>query len=236
MRRVNADSTVFVSEFLKTQAIRKFPRLRSCHVVHNGADEKIFFPPAEYPKFNDSPVVLFAGRIVPEKGVHVLVAAMSILKEQGVKLRLQIAGSSSFGYSKDTDYVSELKAKAPTTVTFVPYRSGLALGQLFRDADIFCSPAQWDEPFGMVNVEAFASGLPIVSTRGGGSAEIFLHGGSILVERGSPHQLAAALRRVAEDIELRCRLGAEGLLAFRSHFTWNKTREGVRRVQESLSL
>ena len=100
---------------------------------------------------------------------------------------------------KETDYVRRLKANSPATVRFLAYRSGKALGDLFREADMFCSPSVWEEPFGLVNVEALASGLPVVSTRGGGTREIFAGGGGILVERGSAAELAmrcAGWRRI----------------------------------------
>jgi len=161
---------------------------------------------------------------------------MKLLAQQGVKLQLRIVGSSNFGNSRDTNYITQLKANAPATVTFLPYCSGAALGNLFREADIFCSPSIWDEPFGLVNVEAFASGLPVVSTHGGGASEIFAHGGGILVERGSVEQLASALRRLAEDAKLRSDLGKQGYAAFRKHFTWSVARTQVQEIHRGLSI
>ena len=122
-------------------------------------------------------MVLFAGRLVEEKGIHVLLDAMTLLGKESVRLRAQIVGSSSFGMGEETDYIRALKAASPATVEFLPYRSGAALGDLFREADMFCSPSVWDEPFGLVNVEALASGLPVVSTYSGGTSEILANGG-----------------------------------------------------------
>ena len=236
MRQVSVDRLVFVSEFLLKQAQRKFPSLGTSSVLYNGADETIFYPASRRKEESQIPIVLFAGRIVKDKGVHVLIDAMNLLAEQGVKLQLRIVGSSNFGVSRETDYINQLKANAPATVTFLPYRSGTALGDLFREADIFCSPSIWDEPFGLVNVEAFASGLPVISTRGGGTSEIFADGGGILVERGSAEQLAAALRRLAEDAELRSVLGKQGHAAFRERFTWSVARTQVQEIHRSLSI
>jgi glycosyltransferase involved in cell wall biosynthesis len=109
------------------------------------------------------------------------------------------------------------------------------LADLFREADIFCSPSVWEEPFGLVNVEALASGLPIVSTRGGGVTEILANGGGILVERGSAVQLAGALRRLAEDPALRTHLGQQGHAVFRERFTWSNARAQVQNIQNMLS-
>jgi spore coat protein SA len=234
MRRVEVDRLVFISEFLQAEAREKFPSLGTSSVLYNGADEAIFYPAAGGRK-NAIPTVLFAGRLVEEKGVHILLEAMRLLERQSVPMQAQIVGSSHFGNGKETKYIRRLKANSPASVRFRAYCSGAPLGDLFREADIFCSPSTWEEPFGLVNVEALASGLPVVSTRGGGAREIFAGGGGILVERGSVEQLADALRRLAEDQQLRTRVGQEGYAAFLERFTWSNARAQVREVQKALS-
>jgi spore coat protein SA len=234
-RQVRVDRLIFVSKFLLEQARRKFPSLDAPSVLYNGADEAIFYPPPGRRKETRTPTVLFAGRLVEDKGVHILIEAMRLLEQRGAQLQAFIVGSSNFGGSRETGYVNQLKTNAPSNVTFLPYRSGVALGDLFREADIFCSPSIWDEPFGLVNVEAFASGLPVVSTCGGGAAEIFADGGGILVERGSATQLAAALHQLAEDAELRSVLGQQGYAAFRNRFTWSIARTQLQDISRSLS-
>jgi spore coat protein SA len=159
---------------------------------------------------------------------------MTLLGKQAVCLQAQIVGSSSFGEGQETEYIRALKAASPATVQFLPYRSGAALGDLFREANMFCSPSVWEEPFGLVNVEALASALPVVSTHSGGATEILANGGGIMVERGSAVQLASALRRLAEDPELRNRLGRQGYAAFRERFTWSSTRTRVQEIQRML--
>ncbi|HET6216268.1 MAG TPA: glycosyltransferase family 4 protein [Acidobacteriaceae bacterium] len=236
MGQVRVDRLVFVSEFLLEQARSKFPDLGTSCVLYNGADPSIFFPAKDRQKHKEAATVLFAGRLVEDKGVHILLDAMRLLERQGVRLQAHIVGSSSFGIGKETDYTRRLKANSPATVEFLPYRSGMGLGDLFRGADMFCSPSLWDEPFGLVNIEAFASGLPVVSTYGGGSGEIFAHGGGILVERGSAVQLASALRQLAENPELRTRLGQQGYAAFLESFTWLKARAQVERIEKALSV
>jgi spore coat protein SA len=234
MRRVRVDRLIFVSQFLLEQARRKFPSLGAASVLYSGADETIFYPAVGGRPNSHTATVLFAGRLVEEKGIHVLLDAMTLLGKEAVQLRAQIVGSSSFGGGEETDYIRALKAASPATVQFLPYRSGVALGDLFREADMFCSPAVWDEPFGLVNVEALASGLPVVSTYSGGASEILANGGGLMVERGSAVQLASALRRLAENPELRIRLGQQGYAAFRERFTWASARTQVQEIQRML--
>jgi spore coat protein SA len=234
MRRVDVDHLVFISDFVMEEARQRFPSLGTCSVIYSGADETIFYPAADGSK-NARPTILFAGRLVKEKGVHVLLDAMRLLEKQGVRAEALIVGSSGFGDGTDTHYIRQLKADVPASVRFCDYRSGAPLGELFRRADIFCSPSVWEEPFGMVNVEALASGLPVVSTRSGGAREIFAGGGGMLVERGSAVQLADALRLLIEDPQLRAHLGAQGRAAFRERFTWSTARIRVGQVQKALS-
>jgi spore coat protein SA len=160
---------------------------------------------------------------------------MKLLHEQDVRLQAQIVGSSGFGVGEETDYIRGLKANSPATVKFFPYRSGAALGDLFREADIFCSPSICEEGFGLVNVEALASAVPVVSTYSGGVREIFTAGGGILVERGSVVELAGALRRLAQDPELRKSLGQQGYAVFRERFTWSLARTHVQEIERMLS-
>jgi spore coat protein SA len=235
MRQVRVDRLVFVSEFLLEQARRKFPSLGPSSVIYNGADETIFYPAAGRQKNSQTPTVLFAGRLVEDKGVHILLGAMKLLHEQDVRLQAQIVGSSGFGVGEETDYIRGLKANSPATVKFFPYRSGAALGDLFREADIFCSPSICEEGFGLVNVEALASAVPVVSTYSGGVREIFTAGGGILVERGSVVELAGALRRLAQDPELRKSLGQQGYAVFRERFTWSLARTHVQEIERMLS-
>ena len=234
MRQVEVDRLVFASHFLLQQAERRFPTLGASSVLYSGADESIFYP-AEARSRSHSPTVLFAGRLVEDKGVHILVEAMNLLEQQRVGVKANIVGSSNFGSAPETSYVRRLKAASPGTVTFLPYRSGAELGELFRQANIFCSPAVWDEPFGLVNVEAMATGLPVVTTRTGGASEIFSSGGGLLVERGSAVQLATALQRLAEDPDYRARLGQQGYAAFLRRFTWLQARREVDAIEQSVS-
>jgi spore coat protein SA len=236
MQQVRVDRLVFVSEFLREQARQRFPSLGVSSVLYNGADRDIFYPPDQRSDETKIPIVLFAGRLVKDKGVHILIDAMRLLEQRGVRVRAHIVGASNFGGSGATDYIHTIKRNAPSNVTFLPYRSGAALGDLFREADIFCSPSIWDEPFGLVNVEAFACALPVVSTLGGGISEIFQDGGGILVERGSAEQLASALHRLAEDRTLRRMLGQQGYTAFLKRFTWPIASLQVQDIYRSVSL
>jgi len=232
-----ADQLVFCSSYLESEAKAAFEGLGATTVIHNGADESRFFPQRlEVSEVGKKiPVVLFVGRLVPEKGAHVFVEAMWLLRARGVRVVGRLLGATGFGSRNPaTSYSRGIMRDAPPNIQFAGYCAAAALAEEFRRAEIFCSPSVWEEPFGMVNVEAMASGLPVVSTRGGGVPEIFAAGGGLLVERGSAVELASALERVIRDADLRQRLAAESYRSFRQNFTWRAVHGRYREVLAGL--
>ncbi len=218
--RLDPDLAIFNSGFLANQGRDLVAGLRRTAVLHNGANEDCFYPASQVSEAHP-PVILFVGRLIPEKGVHVLIAAMRLLRAERVEAVARIIGSVNFGDSRGSTYVEDLRANAPDNVQFRPYMAGKALADEFRRASIFCCPSTWDEPFGMVNVEAMASGLPVVATRTGGIPEIFSEGGAMLVERDSARELAEALKRLVLDAAARRRLAREGFASYRKRFRWS---------------
>jgi spore coat protein SA len=217
---IDADRCVFVSRFLEDEARRALPSLRRSAVLYNGADASLFHP-AKHPR--NGPIrILCVGRLVPDKGMHIFVDAMRLLAERGAEAQGVIVGTANFGSDTDaeTDYVRKLKSDAPTNVEFLPFTFGSALADEFRAADVFCCPSIWQEPFGMVNVEAMATGLPVVATRMGGIPEIFENGGALLVPANDAAAIAGAIERLIANPEERKKIGEAGLHSFRRHFSW----------------
>ncbi len=213
------DLTVFNSRFLEGLGRSLLPRIGRTAVMYNGADEASFYP-AVSTVVSMTPVVLFVGRLIPEKGVHVLLEAMRILAKQGVRLQAKIIGSVNFGTNALSPYAEALQRDCPENTEFLPYMVGEQLAQQFRSAAIFCCPSTWEEPFGMVNVEAMASGLPVVASAVGVIPEIFTQGGGLLVQKNSAPELAAALRSLAENEPQRALLGAQAYAIFQQRFRW----------------
>jgi len=236
-RSLRADKLVFCSGFLEAEAKRAFSSLDNTAVIHNGADGRRFFPRASIDEDSEAmPRILFAGRLVPEKGAHIFVEAMRRLQSRGVRAQGRILGATGFGSrNTPTAYSVKLANRAPSNVRFAGYCSGTALAEEFRAADVFCSPSVWEEPFGLVNVEAMASGLPTVATRGGGVPEVFASGGAILVARDSVWELAAALELVIRDEAFRQQLASEAYRSFQRNFTWQAAHGRYREVLAGLA-
>jgi spore coat protein SA len=221
---IDADRCVFVSRYLEIEARRSLPMLRRSAVLYNGADGSVFHPAADRER---GPIrILCVGRLVPDKGIHIFLDAMRLLAERGLEAQGIVLGTANFGSDTDaeTPYVRQLKTDAPANVEFLPYTFGSALAAQFRAADIFCCPSIWQEPFGMVNVEAMASGVPVVATQTGGIPEIFENGGALLVGTNDAVAIADAFQRLIQHPEERRKLGEEGLRSFRQRFSWDAIR------------
>jgi spore coat protein SA len=224
------DLYVFVSKFLLNEATTCGAVMRHSDVLYNGADETIFYPTNENATTRRVPTVLFAGRLVPEKGVHIFLEAMYGLWRQEVPLNGVVIGGVGFGDQRPSEYVKRLKTMSPANVSFEDYCSGSKLGDRFRDADIFCQPSCWHDPFPLAVLEAMACRLPVVTTRSGGIPEALAAGGGVMVTRDDVPELQTALMRFALDAEEREKTGELGYESFRRNFTWQCVREHYREI------
>lgn len=226
---------VCCSNYIANEVIRRFawPQSGIFVTLYNGADMNLFRP-ATIPSQREVPEILFVGRLTPEKGVHRLIQAMQVLEQRGVKATLRIIGTSFFGEAPVTPYVRSLEKMAPSCVFFEGYVTGAKLASRFRETDIYCCPSVWQEPLGMVNIEAMASGIPVVATRVGGIQELFVEGGAIMVAPDDPVALAEALELLIRDSLRRKSLGKEGYTSFLQHFTWQHVRARYHQILQSL--
>jgi glycosyltransferase involved in cell wall biosynthesis len=166
------------------------------------------------------PSIFYAGRLVPDKGAHVLLEALSILSEDARRAR---PSATVVGPHVDAEYERRLRSLADGTdpavdVRFagrLPHEETLAL---MARHSIFVFPVLWDEPSGRTLGEALSAGLAIVSTATGGAAELLSDGeNALVVPPGDAEALAAALERLISDPALRARLGAGARATAQDH-------------------
>lgn len=227
---------VCCSNFLKQETEHNFPELRVHRVLLNGADATLFSPreDALNALIAGQGRILFAGRLVKEKGVHVLIDAMRLLEDRGVNARAMVVGSARFGGAKPDDYVRKLHRDAPANVEFLGYKSGADLAQVFRDSHIYAAPSVWNDPFPLAILEALASGVPVVASRRGGIPEAFCDGGGVLVNSGSANELADAFQNILSDQSLRRQLAQDGRASFLKNFTWSTVYQGYQEIIDTL--
>jgi spore coat protein SA len=220
---------VFCSEFLRKEADAALPNyFEKTHVVYNGADGLKFH--AAERDHEAIPTIIFTGRLVAYKGIHVLLEAMRLLQNRGIAAKCQIVGRTYFATNKSTRYSRYLNRIRASNTELVGYKSGAALADLLQRANIFCCPSIWNDPFPLAPLEAMATGLPVVASNTGGIPEMLAHGGGVLVPGNNPLALARELEKLVRDVALRKELGAAATAAFRKHFLWSS----VRRQYESV--
>ena len=206
------DRVVCVSDHLRNVLESKVSRsLRDrFRVVKNGVDTTQFSPSQD-----DSlaPLrVMFVGRMIREKGADVLLRAGALLRRHDVEF--MIVGSQGFDRGAPlTDYERSLRdlAREVPNVTFEPFVDRRALPALLRTASVLVAPGRWPEPWALTVGEGLATGLAVVATRVGGTAEQLGESG-LLVEPDDPSALAGAIGNLLDDADLRARLGSAGRL------------------------
>jgi glycosyltransferase involved in cell wall biosynthesis len=171
----------------------------------------------------DEIVLGYLARFCPEKGAGQIIEAFRLLAEDP-RLRLRLAGYlggrdqafyeeqkrriAGWGLAGRVDFVGEVDRQGK-----IDFLSGL---------DVFSMPTVYREPKGLPVLEALAAGVPVVQPRHGAFPEwIESTGGGILVDPLSPEALAAGIRKLIEDPELRRRLGETGRAAALSRFDHN---------------
>jgi glycogen(starch) synthase len=150
--------------------------------------------------------LLCVGRVEPRKGFAAAVEALPLLPPQTT---LRIVGPDDRRHREELATLATRLGVADRLDFATVPRS--QLGQVYADADVLLFTSAWEEPFGLVPIEAMACATPVVAAATGGSREYLVDGGnSLVVPPGDPAALAAAVERLAADEALRARLRAGG--------------------------
>lgn len=171
---------VYVSKFI----LRKYGKRRG-YAVYNGIrmDDYTF-------RAAKQNYMLFLGRLIKEKGVHL---AIKVAKKTGK--RLIIAGT----LNDKNYYNAKIKPHLGKKISYVGTVGGDRKRELLANASCVLFTSTWDEPFGLVLVEAMASGTPVLGFRKGGVAEVL---------RGMPQLLCRTTSGMAAKVKNRKRLPA----------------------------
>ncbi|WP_346926702.1 glycosyltransferase [uncultured Arthrobacter sp.] len=173
--------------------------------------------------------ILSVGRLVPRKGVDVVIRALPLLRDAGFPdVELLVVGGGGDATETEADsearrllaIASELGVRQQ--VTFRGQVPREAMPGIFRSADaVVCTP--WYEPFGIVPLEAMACGIPVVAAAVGGLRDTVVDEGTGLhVPPRDPEATAAALARLLADQGLRQTLGRAGQQRARSRYSWDR--------------
>jgi glycosyltransferase involved in cell wall biosynthesis len=169
---------------------------------------------------NSADYLLYAGTIVPQKGVCVLARAASRVLAEFPSLHLVFAGripSEQAGIQQQLRELAGPQAAERLHFTGVLDRGSLAA--FMRRARAFVFPSSL-ETFGLVTAEAMLAGAPVVACNCGPGPEFIRHGESgLLVPPHDPNALAGALVRLLHDPAMASRIAAEGRRTVEQNFT-----------------
>ncbi|MCK4261446.1 MAG: glycosyltransferase family 4 protein [Halanaerobiales bacterium] len=159
--------------------------------------------------------ILFVGRLVYSKGVQDLIHAVAKLSMGNRKIRITIVGTGPMDKELKT-IVGMLKlSDSVHFVGHIPF--GENLFQVYRTGDIFVLPT-YTEGLPKVLFEAFAFGIPIIATKVGGIPSVISHEeNGILINPGSPTQIASATKRIITDSSLRRKIVSNGYAWITKH-------------------
>lgn len=226
----NAAAIVCVSESLAERARARLPHslAERVRVAVNGVDAQRFRPGRSG---TAPPRVLFVGRVIPDKGVDVLLRAAAKLDVDAAEIL--IVGRPGFAADAPlSDYERRLRVLADEcacTVRFETFVARDELPQLLQTADVFVIPSRWPDPAPLTVGEALASGLPTVASRIGGIPELIGDAG-ILVEADDPAALAGALQALLDDPVRRSALAVSARARAEAHdwsWTWRQLVDGL---------
>ncbi len=200
------DALIFVSETAKKEFMSSSPVIdpSKVHVIYNAIVPSPETSAGECRREAGKVVLLYAGRISPEKGLEVLVRAMALLPES---ICLFVAGQ---GRSRDVVPLMELARALGVDgrIEWLGHVDGIAA--LMSTADIGVVPTTAKEAFGLTVLEFMSQGGPVVATCNGGPAEIISDGvDGMLVPPSDPEALAKAIAGLAAEPELRKSMGAK---------------------------
>ena len=203
-------------------------------VVHPGVDLSVFRPTttarARLGLPQDAVVLMFAGRLQPLKAPDVLLRAVALLLERDPALRsrlvVPVVGGPSGSGLEHPESVAQLADALgiADVVRFVPPVVQSELADWYAAATLVCVPS-YNESFGLVAVEAQATGTPVVAAAVGGLTTVVRDGSSgFLVEGHDPADYAAVMARIIDQPQLRAEL-SRGAVAQAAEFTWDVTAE-----------
>jgi glycosyltransferase involved in cell wall biosynthesis len=219
-----SDRVIAVSRHLKDE-VRQIYRVPEdkMRVVYNGVDVRRFDVPVDVGAVKEryglgrmDPTVLFCGRLVWQKGPDLLLEAVPPL--------LGYYPHAKFLYVGDGEMRGQLETRARElnvshALRFLGMRTGRELIEVFRSSDAVCVPSR-NEPFGIVILEAWSAGKPVVATRNGGPSEFVRHGENGFIIYDNPDSVGWGLGTLFTDFENARRMGANGRADAEARFDW----------------
>jgi glycosyltransferase involved in cell wall biosynthesis len=232
-----ADQVITVSGALKqeVQSMYHVPDWK-ISTIYNGvnvANYDGWIEPAEvkrrYAIGPVDPTVLFVGRLVQQKGPDLLIETIPSILKYYPRAKFLFAGEGDL--RKPVESRARQLGVAHAT-RFVGFQTNGALANLYKACDVVCVPSR-NEPFGIVILEAWSAGKPVVCTRNGGPEEFVCHNVTGIKVHANPDSIAWGLGTLFTDFEWGRWMGRNGRVAAETVFTWDAIADQTLAVYQS---
>ncbi len=222
----SASAIMTVSDFAADHLRKKFPQIAGrIHRIYNGVDPADFQPS----RFEQPPLIVSVGRLIPKKGFDVLIDACALLRDH--KFRCEIIGEGPL-----RDALQRRADELKDRVVLSGARTQREVAARLSAATIFVLPCRIDPDGAMDNLptvimEAMAAALPVISTNVGGIAEMVRDGQTgFLVGQNDVAATAEALGELLRDSQLAREFGARGRNRCAEMFSLEKNVRALREL------
>lgn len=220
------DAVIAVSDYIKRELVRVGYDEKRITTVHHGIDLKKFKPVTEwdldavklnYPQFEGRRVIFHPARMSLDKGCHISVKALDLIRKEFPDVLLVLAGTGKtvdWGshqqkhVRKILGLVEELGLKDNVFVSFFAWDE---MPLVYKAAEFCVYPSCFEEPFGLVMLESMATEKPIIVSQAGGMPEIIRDGvNGFVVPMNDEAALAYRCSKLLRDPGLCGRMGRTG--------------------------
>lgn len=221
-------------DYIKNSDIKKYYKENpeKFYEIPFGVDLNRFYPALD--KKHKEKIILFVGGLDKAhnfKGLDILLAATAVLKIRAWRLRIVGDGDLRFRYESLARQLEINKQ-----VKFLGKVSNRELPACYRQADLFVLPSvSGHEAFGLVLLEAMASGIPVIASDLPGVRRVFENNvQGLLVRPGEAGDLCEKMEIIFKDQELRRRLGRAGRKLVKEKYSWERGGEELNSLYENL--
>lgn len=209
----NSSMCIVLSNSIREMIVARTGKADNVRVVYNPSPSGVVVPKSE----ERNKVILFAATLYREKGYLDLIEAFALIAPKYPDWKLVLAGNGS----QERGLGKAMQLRVGNRVEFVGWVRGAEKDRVFRSASIFCLPS-YAEGFPMAVLDAWAYGLPVVTTPVGGVPDIVVDGeNGLLFTPGDVATLANKLSMLIESEELRATISKESLHLANTTFNVN---------------
>jgi glycosyltransferase involved in cell wall biosynthesis len=175
--------------------------------------------------------LLYAGRVIPAKGVDRLIRAVALLKRRKIDVTLHIAGKGNPLYERKIKLLAR-RLGIDSRIRWLGFIQPHRMTLVYPHFGAVVMPSR-QESFGMVALEAMAHGVPLVTTRAGGLKEIVNAGNANIIPSVTPPAIASAIASMLKHPKL-THQRVRNARATASRYTWHRAAAHYKAVYQQL--